>query len=601
MADQQIERKLDPLASTRTGPRFFRRRTARGLLTVPRVLSVYTVLALAWYWPLVVHGSTQFWAGPGDGSAFVWSYWSIPRSIFSLKNPFVTKQMFFPVGAHTALNANVPFWSLLSWPIAEVLSLSWASVIIGLIAVIGSGVGAFLLARRLGCSPWSAFFAGIAFEFLPYRTNRLVAHLNFIHTELLVFGLVCLLDVYEKPGRRQVALLGLVSGLTVLTDFTNTLLLVLAFGVLILMRWRETLRRETVSALARAALIGLVISLPLLIPAVNDLRHGENEVGQGLGGANFYSADLLSWVVPYERQPLWGSEFQGINTRATDGERVEFTGFVVLGLAGIALFVVDRRKRDWIAVAVVFGVLSFGPWLHIDNHTGGFFTYEGYKFSVPLPYLALNHLPGFRGFRAPGRFGVVASLALIMLAALAADEIGRRWKRTAVWLPVLAAAITLIEFLPPGTYTTLPVHVSPIVAQMAKDPSPGAVLDIPLQFRTGFGGAGDGNPSDARFLYDATIHRRAMAGGSVSRLPDRRLAELEAIPVYRQLLSLQGDPVGGIKDPATFTAADLDSLGIRFVVAHSDAPMPQAVGYIESLHLPLFGRDGSLTVWKVPG
>jgi len=145
--------------------------------------------------------------------------------------------------------------------------------------------------------------------------------------------------------------------------------------------------------------------------------------------------------------------------------------------------------------------------------------------------------------------------------------------------------------------------VATVGRQMALDRSPGAVLDLPLQFRTGYGVVGDQGPppgDDSRFMYEATITQRPMAGGSVSRLPERRMSELESFPVYAQILGLQGD-LPAETGPATFTPADLHALGIRFVVDHHEAAKPQVVAYLTSLQLPVFAEDASVTVWEVPG
>ncbi|HYR63286.1 MAG TPA: hypothetical protein VET24_11740 [Actinomycetota bacterium] len=561
-------------------------------------------IAVGLYWPLVHHVRTQFWADSGDGAAFIWNYWSVPRAVLSLHNPFVTTAILHPVGVHTAFETNVPLWSMLSWPLARVFGLSGASVVIGLFAVVASGLGAYLLALRLRCPPWVAFFAGVAFELLPYRTNRIITHLNLIHTEFLVFGIIALLDVYRKPGRRQAIVLGAVLGLTFLTDFTYALMLGVAIVILVAMRLRSTLRRQVGMAFLQAGALTAVISLPLLVPAISDVRHGEYAPPPGLGGAQGYSADLVSWIVPYDRQPLWGHAFATENANVTGGERVEFTGVVVLGLALAGLFLADRRKRDWLVLAVAFGLLSFGPGLHVNGKTGSAFTYEGFKFSIPMPYLLLNGIPGFKGFRAPARFGVVASLALIMLAALALERLTSRWPRGAIVLPALATLLVVVEFLPPTTYLAMPVALPAVYQRMASDPDPGAVLDVPLQFRTGYGVVGDDTPvpaDDSRFMYAATVHRRAMAGGTVPRLPDKRLTALTSIPVYHQILELEGDQIDAAPgSPPSFTTGDLNGLGIRFIVDHHENPMPGVVAYLDSLHLPVYAENGSVTVWKVP-
>ena len=130
------------------------------------------------------------------------------------------------------------------------------------------------------------------------------------------------------------------------------------------------------------------------------------------------------------------------------------------------------------------------------------------------------------------------------------------------------------------------------------DPTPGAVLEIPLQWSTGGGVLGDQEQGTA-LVAAAIVHHRPVVGGSVSRYPASRLDRLTAIPAYRQLLGLCGDPA--FTDAPSFTASDLDTLGIRFVVTHQDLPAPAATAYLGTLGLQPFAGDGTITVWKVPG
>jgi hypothetical protein len=560
-------------------------------------------LAVVLYWPLLRDLHTRFWADTGDGPFFIWNYWSFPRYVLSFESPFTTADIFYPVGVHTAFNTNTPLWSMLAGLLRPPLGLPATSVAIGMVAVVGSGVGAYLLARQLGVSRWAAFFAGTAFMLLPWRTNRIITHLNLIHTEFLVFGIYAFVALRRFPSRGWALLLGAMVGCAFLTDYTGALLLLLALAMLAAFGWRETLRRQCLIRLGQAAGVALLLALPLLIPAVRDIRTGQFATPPGLGGADLYSTDVLSWVLPHYKHPWWGDPFADKYETVSGHERFAYAGFVVVGLAVGGAMLRDRRKWPWIGLGFSFFLLSFGPALHVNNWTGRGFSYDGFKFAVPMPYLILHQIPGFGGFRAPARFAPVASLAFIMLGALALQRFTERSSRLAVALPLAATLLTVVEFLPPTAYHTLDSRLPATYRRMAADPDPGAVLDIPLQFRNQNGPFGDSytQPNDhTEFMYSATVHRRPMAGGTVSRAPDSRIQSLARIPVYHQILSLQGDYGPENVKPATFTAADLRELGIRFVVYHNKHPMPAVREHVEGLRLPLFAEDDLIVVWKVP-
>src|SRR5205814_1571916 len=104
------------------------------------------------------------------------------------------------------------------------------------------------------------------------------------------------------------------------------------------------------------------------------------------------------------------------------------------------------------------------------------------------------------------------------------------------------------------------------------DQGHGGVLEIPLQWRDGFGQVGETatGRDDTIFLYYATRHHHPIVNGMVARLPRRRLAQLSAVAAFRQVLSLQHEP--GFADAPAFGVDDLRGLGIGYVVYHRDRP-----------------------------
>jgi hypothetical protein len=134
-----------------------------------------------------------------------------------------------------------------------------------------------------------------------------------------------------------------------------------------------------------------------------------------------------------------------------------------------------------------------------------------------------------------------------------------------------------------------------------------------MQWRTGYGQYGEWEGDQTLLLYYATKHGKPMVNGMVPRYPQERLAALQALPVYDQLLGFftdaaptvyqpvpAGRPPGEAHPPATFTAADLEALDIGYVVYHRDRPRPAAYDYLSGLGMPVLADDGTVLVWKVP-
>jgi hypothetical protein len=197
----------------------------------------------------------------------------------------------------------------------------------------------------------------------------------------------------------------------------------------------------------------------------------------------------------------------------------------------------------------------------------------------------------------PGRFSIVGILALDVLAAIGLARIIVRRPRLGMALPAVAVALMLFEFLP-GRVPTQPAAIPAPYSAIAGSPDGGAVLELPLQWRTGFTNFPDNIQDTTIFMYYATEHGRPLVSGMAARYPDRKLEELKLIPVYRQVLALQHAP--GIESVPNFGSGDLRKAGIGFVVYHRDRPLPDSLRYFQNLGMSVLADDGSVLVWHVP-
>ena len=564
----------------------------------------FGVVTTVFYWNVIRDFATRTTTVDGDGSTFLWAYWAIPRAVLRLENPFVTDLLFHPVGAHLAFHTSTPLEAALAWPVASVFGVAVAVNALQVAAAMLSALGAYLLALHVCGNRRAAFFAGLAFAFVPYRFVHSSGHLNLIHAEFLPFGLLAALRLLEEPTRPRAVVLGVVVGLTFLTDFYYFVFLLLGVAVLIVFKraWRLVGPAVLWRRLAEAAVISAVVALPLLLPIIDGLSSGELDSLPGWAGADVRSADLISWVVPSDRHRLWGSTVHDLRRLLPGGgEGLAYPGLIVLGLALAGRAVGDPvRRRGWVALAACAGVLAMGPFLQIAGRSGSGFSYLGREFALPLPYLVVHLVPVLDSVRVPGRFAILAILALDVLAAATLAALLRRRPAWAVPLLSACVGVLLLELLP-VPIATQPIRVPDPYHAIANDPDQGAVLEVPLQWQSGVSVVGDTSPprDSAIFMYFATVHERPLVSGYVSRYPSQRLDRLKAIPVYREILALTGEP--GYRDPPTFDASDLRRLGIGFVVYHRDRPEPAAYRYLDRLGLDRLADDGTILVWRVNG
>jgi hypothetical protein len=570
-------------------------------------LAGYLILTGVIFWPVVRQLPTRILSDGGDGASYLWNLWAVPRAALHGQNPFATMDLFHPVGALTAFNTNVPLLGAISWPLQKLFGLAVAANLVELAAVVLSGFGAYLLALHVCGDRRAAFVAGAAFTFAPYRFAH-IGHFGLYHLEFLPFGLLALLRLYERPSRGRALAFGALVGLTFLTDLYYTVFLLLAALVVAAWHWRRTATREMALRLGQSGMAAVVVGLPLLAAMARELVVFRSlDPLTSWANADNYSADLLSWVTPSVLQRVWGHLFVGIDRTTTGGERMAFAGYAVLALAlGGAIFgarrpgpgVSPRGQRGlWVALAVVFFVLSLGPFLHVNGEAGGRYEYLDVRFSWPLPYFGLHFVPVLNGVRVPGRFSIVAILALDVLAALALARLPRGRPRLAWAAPAVALVLVLVEFWPRWV-PTQPAAIPAAYRAIAADRGRGAVLEIPLQWRTGFAVYGDTSKDHTMFLYYATGHGKPLVSGMVARYPAGRMGQILDNPVYRDVVDLQ-QPRPTRR--ATFTAADLRASGIGYVVFHRDrSPGPWAKAYLAGLGLPQLADDGTIQVWKVP-
>ena len=562
-------------------------------------LGGYAVLTALFFWEVVAHINTRILSDGRDGATFLWSMWALPKELFSGHNPFVTDLMFHPVGARLGFHSNIPLESFLAAPVAKVIGFAAAANLVRLGAAVLSAFGAYLLAFHECRDRLPAFVAGAAFAFAPYQIANSYGHFNLQQTQFLPFGILALLLLYERPTHVRALATGLVLAACVWTDLYYTFFLLFAWALIVVWHFRSTLRRTFLVRTAEAAGIAAVVSAPMAFEMVRELvSFKELDRLYGWGQAELYSADLLSWVVPPQWHPLWGATFAHLNEYVTGGDRMTFPGYVLLalGIAG-AIFGATRRRHMWTVMAAGFAILSFGPFLHVNGWQGSRFTAVGTRFTIPMPFAVVHKVPVVSGIRTPGRFSIMTVLALSVLAALALVRLGRRIPRAKAVLCGAALGLMLLEFLPgrlPFQHAAVPAPYKAI----AHDPGRGAVLELPMVFRWGFGALGKPVADANIHLYYAIDHGKPLVSGFHARYPQRRVLALEAIPLYRQVLALQGET--RFLDRATFGVDDLRRERIGYVVYHRDNPQPKALEYITGLHLPVLAEDRDMTVWKVP-
>jgi hypothetical protein len=600
------------------------------------VLGVYLLLALGLSWPLVAHITTYVpgipqWAF--DESTFLWNAWYFKHALVdNLANPLHSEMIYYPLGIDLILHTYNFYHALVVQPLMAAVNLPFASNVALLASTVLSGYGVYLLMRYLlaraapdqtdrKTQQWAAFAAGLLYAFASNRAvYAALGHYDMATTQWIPFyalALVRSLDagISARRRRQAAAWAGLFFAFNGLAEMITAMFLAIFTAIVVLValvqRCPENLPESSgaswkaqssshlefvplpslVLSLAITGAVAFLVWLPALAPILAQF-FGEDYSLKGWGEAIPLSADLLGWFTPTVLHPIFGgdlvAELRRVQLRALE---MGVRGFrdvntVFLGWAGLALALAGawtyRRTAIWRWTAVLFGLLTLGPFLQINGEYR--FALDGVETSAPLPFALLHYIPVVKANRAPNRNSVLLMLGLAVLAGYGLYWLLRRLPegsaRTVLRpvVAVMACALILFEHLA----VPLPLsdaRVPAVYAQIAADPRPVSVMHLPLGWRNSFGVFG---PEQTQLQYYQSVHGKPMLGGNVSRAPDFKMDYFRRLPFFQTLADIQfGRTVAPeMLDAAKAQAADLMYLyNTGYVIL--TPPIPQRFPYAD--------------------
>ncbi len=449
-------------------------------------------------------------------------------------------------------------------------------------------------------TPLAAFIAGLIYAFASSRMVYLaLGHYMIVTTQWLPFFLLYFVRTLDRWRSRDAALAGLFAALCLLTDMLYGVLLALMAGVLLVDWWLSYRRRQRAGqttfavtwqrGLGRLVIIGgtaALLSAPLLIPTVREGLNADYAV-EGWGLADQLSADLIGLVTPTDLHPVWGSDWTASLRAVQTGEsrfrdvNTVFLGYATLALAALGAIVAGRRGRAWLVMALIAFVLALGPLLQINGQS--LYDLDGLQVTVPLPYIILHYLPFVKGFRAPNRFSLMLVQALAVLAGygaawlLAKAAVGRRSRpehhnltgvaaegRQAPRMAFTVALAAILAFAVLFEHLAVPMpltdaRVPAPYRELARAAEGGAVLQLPMGWRNGFGVFG---AEDTRVEWYQATHGRPILSGNTSRNPPFKFTYFRRLPLLQAITGVEmyQPPDEATDQAARASAAELMAL-----------------------------------------
>lgn len=416
--------------------------------------------------------------------------------------------------------------------------------------------GAALLARELGTSWTGALAGGIAFAYAPWRLSQL-NHLNILSSGGIPLSLFLLVRGHRRQDPRLILSGWFVATWQMSLGFNlglqlAYLLLVIAvlWGVHVLLRRvpfppRRVLVAGAVGAVAFAAGTSL-LALPYL-EVVQEHPEARRNLEQVAG----FSPPKRSVFAAPASSRVWADATAEVRrTLPWSPEQSLFPGVVAptLALVGLLSGVYRRKLRLGLATGtMVMLLLSFGFRL-----AGGRFTYR----------LLYDYLPGWQGFRTPGRLMTLTTLGLSLLVAAGVTaltmRIGKR-RRAGRRLRAAGSIGLLIALLIEGSgdIRTNRLPPPPVDLSELADPQ----LHLPLVV------------AESLYMYWSVDGFPRLANGYSGVIPDEFVRLANRMQTF----------------PDTASVGALQALGVRTVIFHRalaegtpwedvpDRPLPRTI------------------------
>jgi hypothetical protein len=490
----------------------------------------------------------------------------------------------------------VPLVCLLAWHAAERASMRAGAVLgVALAAVAYVDYYLFIFAGLLVVLRWIAQSSTITLR-APRRSVVRRSLLTGIVVLLALDALIIVWILTTEVDRIAVGSLRVsVRGVGNPVTF-GWLLLLAATALLVAPRVLVTVSvspvRQNRRALLTAAVVAAALLLPLLVNGVKLWSDGRYVSQRYLWRSAPGGVDAATLVLGNPFNLWWADRVRGTYSRL-DLDPIEGCGWIPAGALVLAAIAVAAQRRDpvvreWVLAGALFLIWSLGPWLLVF----------GRQTPLILPGIALRFVPIVANARIPGRAMVVVYLAAALLAAFGTAWLARHGGRRQA-LAWCLALLVAVESAPAAT----PVYrlTAPSLYARLKDASrPGAVCELPLGLRDGFGETG---AFDSEVLFAQSIHERPIVGGFVARLPPDITRKYLATPVLESLLRLSaGDALSGDDmemDPVS-AAAHLTSLGIVYLVVDTRRAPPDLLRYVRSaIALKLVGEEDGRVFYEV--
>lgn len=341
-----------------------------------------------------------------DFSMMLWNIWHVTESAWHLENPFLTTDIFYPVGANLSihplasgflplsgaiklLTGSASLYPLYAYKAAVLLSFAFLQIF------------SYQFFRQLGYSSTESFFPAFCIAFCNFTLHH-VWHLNIISVFFLPLIAYLIIKLYNMPSIKLCYTLAACLGISVyFTEFSFFIYLsTMAFGLLYLLI--PTTRQSLFQILQHTPKKHIFLSILIFVGIISPFAYFFLQAKALLpnpADAYTYSANLAGFFVP---DPTWDSVYDSplirhLNTHISKGMSGQeiFIGLPFLVVSGLGCIALRKKAHSWPMAIVItfFFLLSLGPQLLFFDKS----------YDIRMPFSFLIPLPIFGQFRTPVR------------------------------------------------------------------------------------------------------------------------------------------------------------------------------------------------------
>lgn len=532
-----------------------------------KIFLIYLAVALVLFWYLTINITTVVPSGYGDVFQSMFNLWWVPYSIFVLhSSPYFTNLLYYPVGANFVTQTMSPIAGILTWPIQQ-LSPALAYNLLFFTSFALSGLFMYMLAYYITENKYASFIAGLIFAFSPMHIAQSIAHLDWTIIEFIpLFILFLLKSVFESKKRYPILAAISFFLLTFMGDIEQGIIMfmfaIVALILVFILRRKDILWKQVAINLTYMIAAVIVLSSPFLLAMAPHFKGALNESSQlsNIPHNMQWSDNLASFFLPsyyngffngvslsYSNQ-IYALTYQGITYPIDIGERVSYIGYSVLIMMILGVYYDYRKNRlrhslFWIILFVAYILLSLGPYVQIMGTVTG----------VPTLYSAYLNIPYLNIVREPGRFDVIVTIAIAILAAIGFVHISEnKDDRKKMLYAAVLSVIILTEYVglavPPFSSqlymnSTIPKEYYAIGNVSGNF----SVLMLPSLPQAG------SRPAEftGQETYYVTATRRPLVGGYTGRTNNTQELSVALIPLSQEAQTLQYASILSFGSPIT--------------------------------------------------